>query len=211
MTVSWTTTIEENLGSAVVVPGRGFLLNNELTDFTAEPTDPATGAPLANRPEGGKRARRSAADPAEQVLMGGKRPMSSMTPSMVAVVDEQGRVVDVAMAMGSPGGSKIIGTVLNVLERVIRGGEALLAATRAPRLVARNMDPALVERRIFDDAALRTGIEATGLNITADAADPVTGHVRPLGFVQSVARETNGSVVAVADRTRLSTAGAGGI
>lgn len=37
--ISWTTTIEENMGSAVVVPGRGFLLNNELTDFTGSPAD----------------------------------------------------------------------------------------------------------------------------------------------------------------------------
>jgi gamma-glutamyltranspeptidase/glutathione hydrolase len=58
--VAFTTTIEANLGSAVVVPGRGFLLNNELTDFAGLPADPDTGLPFANRPEGGKRLRRTA-------------------------------------------------------------------------------------------------------------------------------------------------------
>ena len=51
--VSYTTTIEENLGSAVVVGERGFLLNNELTDFTATPRN-EEGRLYANRPEGGK-------------------------------------------------------------------------------------------------------------------------------------------------------------
>jgi hypothetical protein len=44
----------------VVVPNRGFLLNNELTDFAAEGLDPETGLPYANAPEGGKRPRRTA-------------------------------------------------------------------------------------------------------------------------------------------------------
>ena len=81
-------------GSAVVVPGRGFLLNNELTDFEARGADPDTGVPYANGPEGGKRRRRSAvAGPAEARgghhhghdawSWGGKRPRSSMSPTLV--------------------------------------------------------------------------------------------------------------------------------
>jgi gamma-glutamyltranspeptidase/glutathione hydrolase len=58
--VAFTTTIEANWGSGVVVPNRGFLLNNELTDFAAEGLDPETGLPYANAPEGGKRPRRTA-------------------------------------------------------------------------------------------------------------------------------------------------------
>eukprot|EP00479_Gromia_sphaerica_P009896 TRINITY_DN4335_c0_g1_i1.p1 TRINITY_DN4335_c0_g1~~TRINITY_DN4335_c0_g1_i1.p1 ORF type:complete len:206 (+),score=24.97 TRINITY_DN4335_c0_g1_i1:131-748(+) len=57
--VSATTTVESGMGSKVVVPGRGFLLNNELTDFQALGFDSA-GRPYANSPEGGKRVRRTA-------------------------------------------------------------------------------------------------------------------------------------------------------
>ncbi len=85
--VSYTLTIEQTGGSGIVVPGRGFLLNNELTDFTAayDGTDP-------NR------------------IQGGKRPRSSMSPTIV--LDRQGRPV---YAVGSPGGSTIITTVLQTL------------------------------------------------------------------------------------------------
>ena len=75
--VAFTTTIEANWGSGVVVPGRGFLLNNELTDFSAVGIDEETGLPFANAPEGGKRARRTALG-ADAATVGGKRPRSSM-------------------------------------------------------------------------------------------------------------------------------------
>jgi gamma-glutamyltranspeptidase len=54
--VSWTTTIESNMGSSVVVPGRGFPLNNEMTDFDATAED-SDGLPNANAPQGGKMPR----------------------------------------------------------------------------------------------------------------------------------------------------------
>jgi gamma-glutamyltranspeptidase len=88
--VSMTTTIERNLGSAVVVPRRGFLLNNELTDFSAlvlfrlllphiQKARDSDGRHLANAPAGGKRLRRTALGP-DKYTLGGKRPMSSMSP-----------------------------------------------------------------------------------------------------------------------------------
>ncbi len=75
--VSYTSTIEQFMGSGKVVPGRGFMINNELTDFSAEPEGP-------NRVEPGK------------------RPLSSMSPSMVL---EDGVPV---LTAGSPGGIRII-------------------------------------------------------------------------------------------------------
>jgi len=57
--VSMTTTIEDNLGSGIVVPGRGFLLNNELTDFSFD-KETGSGDGYANRPEGGKKLRATA-------------------------------------------------------------------------------------------------------------------------------------------------------
>ena len=80
--VSMTTTIESAFGSRVMAAG--FLLNNELTDFSFRPAD-AEGRPIANRVEGGK------------------RPRSSMSPTLV--FDEGGRLKAV---LGSPGGSRII-------------------------------------------------------------------------------------------------------
>ncbi len=86
--VAMTSSIETQFGSHLMV--RGFLLNNQLTDFSFEAE--RNGAPLANSPEAGK------------------RPRSSMSPTLV--FDETGRVV---LAIGSPGGSSIIGYVTNSL------------------------------------------------------------------------------------------------
>ena len=110
--VSYTLTIEQTGGSGIVVPGRGFLLNNELTDFTAvyDPKDP-------NRIEGGK------------------RPRSSMAPTIVL---KDGKP---AYAIGSPGGATIITTVLQTLVNRIDLGMTLPEAVAAPRASARNTAP----------------------------------------------------------------------
>ena len=84
-----TTTIEENLGSAVVVGGRGFLLNNEMTDFDAIPFDSA-GRTVPNAATGRRKFRRTALG-ADSSTIGGKRPMSSMTP--VIILQPDGGVV----------------------------------------------------------------------------------------------------------------------
>jgi gamma-glutamyltranspeptidase/glutathione hydrolase len=88
-TVSLTTTIEGAFGSGVFAGG--FLLNNQLTDFSFRPVD-ETGRPVANRVEGGK------------------RPRSTMAPTIV--FDEKG---DVFATLGSPGGSRIILYVMKAL------------------------------------------------------------------------------------------------
>jgi gamma-glutamyltranspeptidase / glutathione hydrolase len=105
--VSYTNTIEQIAGSGILLPHRGFLLNNELTDFNF-----TTGT--ANSP---------AAD---------KRPRSSMSPTIVM---RDGRVVE---AIGSPGGSTIITTVLQVLLNQIDFGMTLPEAIEAPRASNRN-------------------------------------------------------------------------
>jgi gamma-glutamyltranspeptidase/glutathione hydrolase len=90
---------------------RGFLLNNQLTDFAFVPS--VGGAPVANRPEPGK------------------RPRSSMAPTLV--FDESGRLV---LAIGSPGGPRIISYVAQTLFGVLDGGLDLQAAIDQPRIVA---------------------------------------------------------------------------
>ncbi|MEU6997168.1 gamma-glutamyltransferase family protein [Nonomuraea sp. NPDC046570] len=107
--VAYNLTIESTGGSGIVVPGRGFLLNNELTDFTFGPA------------------------PADPNLPGpGKRPRSSMAPT---IVFDHGRPV---LAAGSPGGATIITTVLQILVNRYELGMNLPDALAAPRASQRN-------------------------------------------------------------------------
>jgi len=106
--VSYTFTIESTGGSALVVPGYGFLLNNELTDFNFDSlTHP-------NRVEGGK------------------RPRSSMSPTIVL---DHGKPF---LALGSPGGSTIITTVLQILFDRLDEHTSLPDAIADPRASQRN-------------------------------------------------------------------------
>ena len=117
--VSYTTTIEQFAGSGITVPGYGFLLNNELTDF--DPAPPSPGAPDANLPAGGK------------------RPRSSMAPTVVL---HAGRPF---LGVGSPGGSTIITTVLQILLDRIDFGMTLPQAIAAPRASQRNTSTTTAE------------------------------------------------------------------
>ena len=105
--VSLTTSIENAFGSRIMV--RGFLLNNQLTDFSFRPKDD-DGVPIANRPEGGK------------------RPRSSMAPTMVFDADGNLKAV-----LGSPGGSRII---LYVVKSVIAMADWDMDAQQAASLPA---------------------------------------------------------------------------
>ena len=106
--VSYTFTIESTGGNGIVVPGWGFLLNNELTDFNFDSTT------HPNRADGRK------------------RPRSSMAPT---IVTRHGKPF---LAVGSPGGSTIIGTVAQVLVDRIDLAAALPVAIANPRAVERN-------------------------------------------------------------------------
>ncbi|SCL31300.1 gamma-glutamyltransferase [Micromonospora inyonensis] len=110
--VEYTLTIEATGGNAMVVPGRGFLLNNELTDFNFVPTQ--GDAPDPNLPGPGK------------------RPRSSMSPTIVLADGKP------FLAVGSPGGSTIITTVLQILIGRIDLGMSLPQAIAAPRATQRN-------------------------------------------------------------------------
>ncbi|GHH63330.1 gamma-glutamyltranspeptidase [Kitasatospora indigofera] len=110
--VSYTLTIEQTGGSGIAVPGRGFLLNNELTDFSFAPNTP--GVPDPNLPGPGK------------------RPRSSISPTIVL------RDGEPLLAAGSPGGATIITTVLQVLLGRLDRGLSLEQAIAAPRASQRN-------------------------------------------------------------------------
>ncbi|QGN56944.1 gamma-glutamyltransferase [Nostocoides sp. HKS02] len=120
--VSYTLTIEQTGGSAITVPGWGFLLNNELTDFDFVPLS---------------------ADVPDPNLPGpGKRPRSSMSPTVIL---DHGQLRLVA---GSPGGATIITTVAQVLTEYLDRGMSLVDAIAAARLSSRNgveqAEPALL-------------------------------------------------------------------
>lgn len=107
--VEYTLTIEQTGGSGMVVPGRGFLLNNELTDFSAV---------------------WSASDPNR--IEPGKRPRSSMSPTIILKESKPW------LALGSPGGSTIITTVLQTIVNRVDLGMTTPEAIAAPRASDRN-------------------------------------------------------------------------
>src|SRR5579864_3138807 len=110
--VAVTTTINDWFGSRVTADGLGFLLNDEMDDFSSKP-----GVPNA---DGLIQSDFNAIGP-------GKRPLSSMTPTIVV------RDGKTAMVLGSPGSSKIITTVANVLMGVVDYGMDIQEAVDAPR------------------------------------------------------------------------------
>ena len=110
--VAVTTTINDWFGSRVTAEGLGFLLNDEMDDFSAK----------AGVPNGDGLIQSST-----NAIGPGKRPLSSMTPTMVV---HDGKTV---MVLGSPGSSKIITTVANVLMGVVDYGMNIQEAVNAPR------------------------------------------------------------------------------
>jgi gamma-glutamyltranspeptidase/glutathione hydrolase len=159
--VSYTYTIESTGGSGLVVPGYGFLLNNELTDFNYDSLT------LPNR------------------VRPGKRPRSSISPTIVM---RRGRPW---LTVGSPGGSTIITTVLDLLTNRIDLGMTLPQAIAAPRASQRNTpttqaDPAFLltpeaagltaRGQVFastPEIGAATGIELLGGGRVLAAAEPV--------------------------------------
>ena len=131
--VSMTTSIEQGFGSRLMV--RGFMLNNELTDFSFDPE--VDGTLVANRVEPGK------------------RPRSSMAPMIV--LDQDGRLV---MAIGTVGGSRIIAFVAKTLIANLDWGLDIQAAIELPHHVNRNGPTELEEGSAL--LALQAELEAMG-------------------------------------------------
>ncbi len=131
--VSMTSSIENAFGSRLMV--RGFLLNNQLTDFSFRPRH--SGRDVANR-----------AQP-------GKRPRSSMSPTLV--FDENGKVL---MAVGSPGGSRIIGYVTKTIIGVLDWKLSMQGAIDLPNFLNRNRDTELEKGSSLEN--LRPALEARG-------------------------------------------------
>ncbi|MFJ7995724.1 gamma-glutamyltransferase [Streptomyces sp. NPDC096310] len=138
--VAYTLTIESTGGSAITVPGRGFLLNNELSDFSFAPANPAVHDPNLPGP--------------------GKRPRSSISPTIV--LDRHDKPV---LAVGSPGGATIITTVLQTLTGTLDRGLPLVEAIAAPRASQRNAAATELEPGLWD-SPVRQRLEALGHTFT---------------------------------------------
>ncbi|MDO5628364.1 MAG: gamma-glutamyltransferase [Mobilicoccus sp.] len=162
---SYTSTIEQFGGSGITVPGYGFLLNNELTDFEFEA--PTAGVPHPNLPAPGK------------------RPRSSMAPTIVL---ENGRPV---FAAGAAGGATIITTTAQILTGYFERDLTAVGAVNAPRLSSRNT-AAGAESRIVDTA---TGAALRDMGHTMST-------VEALGRATAIAMPAKGVFVPAAERTR---------
>ncbi|OIJ64110.1 gamma-glutamyltransferase [Streptomyces mangrovisoli] len=153
--VSYTLTIEQTGGSAMTVPGRGFLLNNELTDFSFAPANPAVHDPNLPGP--------------------GKRPRSSISPTIV--LDRHGLPV---VALGSPGGATIITTVLQTLTEFLDRRLPLVDAIAAPRASQRNAATTELEPGLYN-SDVKKQLEAIGHSFTLNPEIGAATGVQRLG------------------------------
>jgi gamma-glutamyltranspeptidase/glutathione hydrolase len=111
--VAVTYTLNEGYGSGITVPGLGFLLNDEMDDFAAKPGSPNAFGLIQGE---------------ANAIQPGKRPLSSMTPTILT------RDGNFFMAVGAPGGSRIISAVLQTILNVVDFGMNAQDAVDAPRI-----------------------------------------------------------------------------
>jgi gamma-glutamyltranspeptidase/glutathione hydrolase len=136
--VAVTKSINYYFGSGVTVPGLGFIMNNHMDDFVLNPGH-------------------------VQSIEPGKRPLSSMTPTVV--LDPQGRPF---MALGSPGATRIIGAVAQIISNVVDLNMPIQDAIMAPRVFAMASGDAQLEGRVSVNTM--RGLEALGhkVNVRGD-------------------------------------------
>jgi gamma-glutamyltranspeptidase/glutathione hydrolase len=154
--VANTYTLNFSYGSGIAVPGAGFFLNNEMDDFAAKP-----GVMNAFGMLGGD----------ANAVAAGKRPLSSMTPTIVFANGEPW------FATGSPGGSRIITVVLQMIINVIDHGMNLAEAANAPRM----------HHQWFPDKlALESGISPDTIRLLQQRGHDISDSRRSSGSTQSV-------------------------
>jgi gamma-glutamyltranspeptidase / glutathione hydrolase len=162
--VSMTTTVESGFGAWRMA--RGFILNNQLTDFSSTPVD-ADGLPVANR------------------MQGGKRPRSSMAPTLVFEQEADGSMGPLVMATGSPGGANIIQYVVKTVVGVLDWGLDAQQATslvnfgsgNGPNTNVGGEHPNIETANGGNDDALITGLRALGHTVTGAAQSSGTSTI----------------------------------
>lgn len=156
--VALTTTLNSAFGAAIVARGTGLLLNNEIDDFALAPGVPNQFGLLGGR---------------ANAVSGGKRPLSSMTPTIVL---RDGRPV---LVVGSPGGSTIITTVLQIVVNVLEHGMELQEAVDAPRIHHQYLPDVVFHERRGLTEDVRRALEARGHTLRL--------RTRPIGVVAAIA------------------------
>ncbi|MDA7491329.1 gamma-glutamyltransferase [Synechococcus sp. AH-707-M23] len=170
--VALTTTLNFAYGNGIAVPGAGFLLNNELADFTAKP-----GVPNAYGLVQGE----------QNAVAPSRRPLSSMTPTIV--LNQEG---DSWLATGSPGGSRIITTVVQVLLNRIIHGLNLATSVATPR----------IHSQLWPDSLqLEQGLSPDTLELLKQRGHALR-FTRSMGSANSVELKPNGGSFGVADPRR---------
>src|SRR3954454_8606819 len=167
--VEYTLTIEQTGGSGIVLPHRGFILNNELTDFDAV---------------------YDSADPNN--IQGGKRPRSSISPTIVL---QHGQPW---LALGSPGGSTIITTVLQMLVDRIDRGMTIQQAIADPRASQRNTASVTAEQSFIDTYG--SLLRPFGHTFTPAGAPGTTA--AEIGAATAIEFQPGGQLTAVSEPTR---------
>ena len=158
--VVMTTTVESGFGSWRMA--RGFILNNQLTDFSSAPVDGA-GLPVANR------------------VQAGKRPRSSMAPTLVFKQASDGKMGDFVMGTGSPGGATIIQYVVKTLVGVLDWGLDAQQAT------------SMVDFGAGNSVTTNLGGEHPNINTANGGADdPLITGLRALGHTVTAAAQSSG-------------------
>jgi gamma-glutamyltranspeptidase/glutathione hydrolase len=174
--VAFTMTLNQWFGTGIVAEGTGVLLNNEIDDFAI-----AAGAPNIYGLTGG----------GHNAVAGGKRPLSSMTPT---IVEPPGGGPRPLLVLGSPGGSTIPTSVLQVLINVIDHGMPLQEAVDAPRFHHQwQPDKIRHEQRAFP-SDVKVNLIARG-----HALETSKG---PLGNVNAIGLAPDGSWIGAADPRR---------
>jgi len=167
--VAVTYTINSYFGAGVVAPGTGFLLNNEMDDFTTK---------LGAANQFGLRQGEA------NLIEPGKRPLSSMSPT---IVTKDGQLF---LVTGSPGGSTIPTTVLQVIINTIDYGMNLTDAVNSPRLHYQGFpDRVISEPQAITPETLR-GLELRNYNILP---------IRSWGAAESIKIEPDGTMTGVND------------
>jgi gamma-glutamyltranspeptidase/glutathione hydrolase len=172
--VAVTTTINSLYGSLVTVEGAGFLLNNEMDDFTSKPGVPNQFGLVQG---------------AANAIAPGKRMLSAMTPTIV--LDPRGRV---RLVTGTPGGATIITSIAMAVSNVVDFGMDVGAATAAPRLHHQHLPDTLRYEKGGLEPATAAALRAMG-----HAVAERTGYQ---GDVQSIILLPGGYLAGVADPRR---------
>lgn len=171
--VSITTTLNGNFGSKVMVDGGGFLLNNEMDDFSSKPGVPNMFGLV------GKEA---------NAIHPGKRMLSSMTPT---IVEKDGELF---LVLGAPGGSTIITAVFQTFLNVVEYGMTLEDAVAAPRFHHQWLPDRIVVEKGSVPPAVRDSLTAMGHQLH---------EITYMAKIKAILRMPDGTLVAAADPRNL--------